>query len=74
MRPGGFWGNELAGVADLPWITANLNVYFLGTEATDVGAKIFAVENGYHDTGACHCNLFNAAGGVTRDRAELRVR
>jgi len=67
-------GYELAGVTNLPWITANLNVYFLGTEAPDVGPKIDGVENGYHDTGACHCILFDAAGGVTRDRAEKRVR
>jgi hypothetical protein len=46
-------GYELGGIADLPWITENLNVYFLGTEAPDVGPKIAGVANGYHDTGAC---------------------
>jgi len=67
-------GFELAGPDSLPWIKNNLNVFFLGTEAPDVGPKIEGVENGYHDTGACHCILFDASGGVTRDRAELRVR
>jgi hypothetical protein len=47
-------GYELGGIADLPWITENLNVYFLGTEAPDVGPKIAGVANGYHNTGACH--------------------
>jgi len=28
-------GYELAGVANLPWITNNVNIYFLGTEAPD---------------------------------------
>ena len=65
---------ELAGIADLPWITENVNVYLLGTEAPDVGPKISGVTGSYHDTGACHCILFDAAGGVTRDRAEVRVR
>lgn len=67
-------GYELAGITNLSWITSNLNVYFLGTEAPDVGPKIDGVEDGYHDTGACHCILFNAVGGVTRPRAETRVR
>lgn len=67
-------GYELAGIANLPWIKANLNVFLLGTEAPDVGPKIGGVGSGYHDTGACHCILFDTAGGVTRDRAELRVR
>jgi len=67
-------GYELAGVANLPWITANLNVYFLGTEAPDVGPKIDGVENGYHDTVQCHCILFDAAGVAKKTRAEKRVR
>jgi hypothetical protein len=67
-------GYELAGVADLPWITENLDVFFLGTEAPDVGPKISGVENGYHDTGACHCILFKPVGVVSRDHAEIRVR
>jgi len=67
-------GYELGGIADLAWITENLNVYFLGTEAPDVGPKIAGVTNGYHDTGACHCILFDTVGGVTRDRAEKRVK
>lgn len=29
---------------------------------------------GYHDSGACHCVLFDAAGAVTRPRAIQRVR
>lgn len=66
-------GYELAGPADLQWITDNMNVYFLGTEAPDVGAKISGVGNGYHDTGACHCILFNPSGVVSHDRAEIRV-
>ena len=67
-------GYELAGPDSLQWITDNINAYFLGTEAPDVGAKISGAGGGYHDTGACHCILFDAEGGVRRQRAEDRVR
>ncbi len=69
-----FQGYKLAGPSKLPWLRKNLNAYFLGTEAPDVGAKLAGAEGGYKDTGACHCILFDLHGGVTRDRAELRVK
>src|SRR6267142_5797542 len=67
-------GYQLAGQTNLPWIKDNLNVYFLGTEAPDVGARIVGVGDGYHDTVQCHCILFDAAGVVKIARAEKRVR
>jgi hypothetical protein len=57
------------------WIRQRLTAYFIGTEAPDTNKKIPQVtEGGYHDSGACHCVLFDAAGTLTRPRAMQRVR
>lgn len=67
-------GYRLAGASNVPWVRYYQRWYFLGTEAPDTGAKVDSAENGYRDTLQCHCILFDSGGGVTRDRAELRVR
>jgi hypothetical protein len=59
----------------IEWIRQRLTAYFIGTEAPDTNKKTPQVtEGGYHDSGACHCVLFDAAGAVTRRRAIQRVR
>src|SRR5688572_27762114 len=40
----------------------------------DVGAPDdLNVENGYHDTGACHCVLFKKVGETSKERAAQRA-
>lgn len=66
---------RMAGPSKLPWLKKNLNFYFLGTEAPDWGTKLMAAaKNGYHDTGECHCILFDAGGKVSRDHGRERIR
>jgi hypothetical protein len=61
--------------AKVAFIRQRLTTYFIGTEAPDTGKKIPSVtEGGYHDTGACHCILFDEEGTVTKDRARDRIR
>src|SRR3954471_6249145 len=67
-------GLRRAKATRVAWLKVQQNVYYLGTEAPDVGAKIAGVEGDYGDTAHCHCILFAANGKVSNDRAEIRVR
>jgi hypothetical protein len=52
-----------------------LNAYFLGTEAPDLGAKLAGVGDGYHDTGRFHCSLLAASvGGKSGEVAQKVAR
>src|SRR4051812_15063327 len=69
-----FMGLDRAPAARVRWIRQNRIAYFIGTEAPDTGKPVQGVAaTGYHDSGACHCVLFDAAGTVTRPRAIQRV-
>jgi len=46
-----FKGYISAGPSHLTWVKNNLNAYFLGTEAPDLGSKLPEAEGTYHDTG-----------------------
>jgi hypothetical protein len=51
--------------ANVAYIRSLLTAYFIGTEALDTGKKVAGViESGYHDSGACHCVLFDAQGTI----------
>jgi len=59
---------------DLAWLRKRTFPYFFGTEAPDVGPPDdLNVENGYHDTGACHCVLFKKVGETSKERATQRA-
>lgn len=60
--------------ADLKWLQNNLNAYYIGTEAPDVGAlSILMAGPGYKDTGSCHCILYDVSGNVTNNRVAMRA-
>jgi Zinc dependent phospholipase C len=70
-----FEGLELAAEDhNLDWLKSNLNAFFIGTEAPDVGAGLMpGAGGGYKDTATCHCILFDADGEVSNDKIMRRV-
>jgi hypothetical protein len=58
----------------MAWLTNNLNAFFIGTEAPDVGAPSFIDAMGsYRDTRQCHCILFGDNNQVANNRAAMRA-
>lgn len=56
------------------WLTNNLNAYFIGTEAPDLGAlSSLNAGGGYKDTSHCHCILFDNSNKVAKDWAGKRA-
>jgi hypothetical protein len=59
---------------NLQWLDNNLNAYFIGTEAPDVGASLMpGAGPGYKDTATCHCILFDENTEVTNDKIMRRA-
>lgn len=62
------------GDADLDFIQNNLNAFFIGTEAPDLGAlPSLHAGTGYRDAIHCHCILFDASEKLTKDWAGKRA-
>lgn len=63
-----------SGEANLSWLKSNLNTFYIGTEAPDLGAlSTLNVGGGYKDTAECHCVLFDKNCAVTNDRVAMRA-
>lgn len=59
---------------NLSWLKDEMNAFFLGTEAPDLGALAsLKAGPGYKDTARCHCVLYDKNKDVVRDWAAKRV-
>jgi hypothetical protein len=66
---------DRAPAADVAFIRTQLRAYFVGTEAPDTAKTVAGIpKTGYHDSGPCHCILFDEEGQPTRLRAAERAR
>ena len=64
---------------EFDWLKKNENYMFFGTEAPDLGKKKLPlsfqnqITGKYHDTGACHCVLYNKQDDLIKTRAADRI-